>query len=255
MDCSQAAIAIRAAQAAVDLRACNKTCTGVGRFSFIERRPTERDPGRGSTFRYPCAVRARPTLTLATERASYGWQAFGLNASRERGVDAGSRLLPPGLEDCRNGRTVARTTANMMEPDDACRVDENIAAELKRVAARVFRQAAARELLEVSDPRPGSPDVPKTPPIHAVATVQRAIAVDEYGPAQFHFGHVRSGDRRSLERHDRGLYSQIPERLLLLLQLQQVPAAGESTKVPVKDQQEPVSPIVAEPMRAPFSVR
>ena len=42
---------------------------------------------------------------------------------------------------------------------------------------------------------------------------------------------------------------------MLLLQLQQVPAAGESTKVPVKDQQQPMSPIVAEPMGAPFRVR
>jgi hypothetical protein len=42
---------------------------------------------------------------------------------------------------------------------------------------------------------------------------------------------------------------------LLLLQLQQVPAAGESTKMPVKNEQEPVSPIVAEPVRAPVGVR
>lgn len=90
---------------------------------------------------------------------------------------------------------------------------------------------------------------------HAVAAVQRAIVIDEYGPAEFHFSKIRAHLRRSLEGHDCDLYSQIPERLLLLLQLQQVPAAGESTKVPVKDQQEPVSPIVAEPMRAPFSVR
>jgi hypothetical protein len=42
---------------------------------------------------------------------------------------------------------------------------------------------------------------------------------------------------------------------LLLLQLQQVPAAGESPKVPVKHEQEPLSPIVAEPVHASFSVR
>jgi hypothetical protein len=40
----------------------------------------------------------------------------------------------------------------------------------------------------------------------------------------------------------------------VLLQLQQVPAAGESPKVPVKDQEEPMSPIVAEPVHTPFSV-
>jgi hypothetical protein len=49
--------------------------------------------------------------------------------------EATSRLLPTRLEDGRNRRAVARTTADMMEPHDACRVDENIATELKRVAA------------------------------------------------------------------------------------------------------------------------
>ena len=81
------------------------------------------------------------------------------------------------------------------------------------------------------------------------------MVIDEHGPAEFHFGKVRAHLRRSLEGHNRDLYSQIPERLLLLLQLQQVPAAGESTKVPVKDQQQPMSPIVAEPVSASLCVK
>jgi len=143
----------------------------------------------------------------------------------------------------------------MMEPDDACRIDEDVATELSRVAARVLRQSTARELLHIGDPRPPAPDVPEAPAVHTVAAVLRSILVDEHGPAELHFGQVRTDLRGSLERHDRDLYSQIPERLLLLLQLQQVPAAGESPKVPVKDQQEPMSPIVAEPVRASLCVQ
>lgn len=143
----------------------------------------------------------------------------------------------------------------MMEPDDGRRIDEHIATELSRIASRIFRQPAARELLHVSGPRPGSPNVPQASAVHAVATVQRASVVDENGPGDLRFSQVRSNKRRTLEGHDRDPYPQILERLFLLLQLQQVPAAGESPKVPVKDQQEPLSPIVADPVHAPFSVR
>jgi hypothetical protein len=41
---------------------------------------------------------------------------------------------------------------------------------------------------------------------------------------------------------------------LVLLQLQQVPAAGESPEVPVKDEQEPMALIVTEPVHASVSV-
>ena len=116
----------------------------------------------------------------------------------------------------------------MMKADDTRPIDEHIAAELSRIAARVFGQPAACEFLHVGDPRFASKDVPEASLVHAVTAVQRAIAVDEHRPGDFRVGEVRSRRRRSLERHDRDLYSQFPERLLVLLQLQQVPAAGES---------------------------
>lgn len=41
----------------------------------------------------------------------------------------------------------------------------------------------------------------------------------------------------------------------VLLQLQQVPPAGESTEVAMEDQQEPTTPVVGEPVCAPVGVR
>ena len=134
----------------------------------------------------------------------------------------------------------------MMEPHDARRIDENIATELSRVGAGVFRQPAARKLFHVRQPRPASPNVPQASPVHTVAAVQRAVVVDENGPGDVRFRKVRANERRGLERHHRDPYPQILERPFVLLQLQQVPAAGESPKVPVKHQQKPFTLIVGQ---------
>jgi hypothetical protein len=154
--------------------------------------------------------------------------------------------LPPRLEDCGNRRAVGRTGADMMEPYDASRIDENIAPELLRVAGGVFRQPAAREFFHIRKPRPGSPNVAKPSPVHPVAAVQCAVLINENGPGDVRVRKVRANERRGLERHDRDPYLQILERLLVLLQLQQMPTAGESPKVPVKYQQKPVALIVGQ---------
>jgi len=168
---------------------------------------------------------------------------------------ATSRFPPPRFDDRGYGWTVGGTGADMVEPHDARRIDEHIAPELSRVGAGVFRQPATRELFHVRQPRPASPDVPQASPVHAVAAVQRAVVVDEHGPGDFRFREVRANERRGLERHHRDPNSQLLERSLVLLQLQQVPAAGESPKVPVKHQQEPMAPIVGEAVRAPLGIR
>ncbi len=143
----------------------------------------------------------------------------------------------------------------MMEPHDARGIDENIATELSRVSARVFQPPAARELFQVRQPRSASPNVPQPSQVHAVAAVQRAVAVDENGPGNVRIRKVRANKRRGLEGDHRDAYRQFAERLLLLLQLQQVPPAGKSPQVPVKDQQQPVTLIVAEAVYTPVRIR
>ena len=162
---------------------------------------------------------------------------------------------PPYLEDCGNRRAIRRARAHMMEPHDARGIDEHIATELSRVGARVFRQPATRELSQVRQPRSASPDVPQPSPVHAVAAVQRAVAVDENRPGNVCVRQVRAHERRGFECDHRDADRQILERLLVLLQLQQVPAARESSQVPVKDQQEPIALVVAEPVCAPVRIR
>ena len=134
----------------------------------------------------------------------------------------------------------------MMEPHDALRIDENVATELSRVGAGVSRQVAARELFHVRQPCPGSPNVTQASLVHAVAAVQRAVVVDENRPGDFRFCKVRANERRGLEGHHGNPYRQIPERPFVLLQLQQVPAAGESPKVAVKHQQKPFASVVGQ---------
>ena len=116
-------------------------------------------------------------------------------ANRRTGFPT-SQLPSSRLEDCGNRRAVRRAGPDMMEADDARRIDQNVATELSRVASGIFRQPAARELLHVRDPRPRSPDVPHVSPVHAVAAVQRAIVIDQNGERDLEF---RQGTRARTE--------------------------------------------------------
>ena len=142
----------------------------------------------------------------------------------------------------------------MAESYDPRRIDEDIAAELTRVAAGVSREPAPREFLRVGQPCPETPDVAQPSLVHAIPSVQRAVAVDENGPGHLRVRDVRANGRRGFKRHYHGLYPQVLELVLVLLQLQQVPSAGESTKVPVKHQQEPVALVIGEAVRASLDI-
>jgi hypothetical protein len=54
--------------------------------------------------------------------------------------------------------------------------------------------------------------------------------------------------RPSLERHDHHPEGQPLDLVLVPSQLRQVLAAGQSTQMPVEDHQQPVAPILLEPM-------
>ena len=142
----------------------------------------------------------------------------------------------------------------MLQSHDACRIDENIAAELSRIRARVPRSPAARKLFPVGPPGSRSPDVPQMAPMHPVVAVQRAVAVAENGPRDLCFRHVCTHEQRGLERHRHNPRPQLLERPFVLLQLQQMPPAGESTEVPMKHQQKPTTLVVGEAMAAPFGI-
>lgn len=142
-----------------------------------------------------------------------------------------------------------------MESHDAGWIDENVTAKLARVGAGVSRQAAASKFLRVGQPGPDPPDISETPPIHAVGTVQRAVLVEENRPGDSCVGDVGANGRRGLERDHGDPDSQFLEFPLMLLQLQQVPAAGQSTQVAVEHQQEPLTLIIGQTACASLGVR
>lgn len=92
------------------------------------------------------------------------------------------------------------------------------------------------------------------PLMHPVVAVQRTLTINENGPCDFGFRDVGPNKRRCLERHHHNPRPQILERPFVLLQLQQVPAAGESTEVPMKHQQEPMPLVIGEAVYAPFGI-
>lgn len=91
--------------------------------------------------------------------------------------------------------------------------------------------------------------------VHAVAPIQHSLVIDENGPGELRVGNIGSSGRGALKRHDSDPDSQILKCLFPLLQLQQMPAAGKSTEMAVKHQQEPQSLKVAEPVSASVNIR
>lgn len=183
--------------------------------------------------------------------SAIGWSTASIQCC---GRDAASRLLLSRLKDRGDRGAVGRAAADIVESHSARRIDEDIAAELSRVRAGVSRQPAVREFFRISQPRPGSPDVPQMSPVHAVAAVQRAVVVDENGPGDLRFRDVCTNERRALERHHDNPRPEILECPFVLLQLQQVPAAGESTEVPMEHQQEPMTLVIGEAVCAPLGI-
>lgn len=165
-----------------------------------------------------------------------------------------SRLLLSRPKDRGDRGAVGRAAADIVESHGARRIDEDIAAELSRVRAGVSRQPAARELFRIGPPGPGSPDVPQLSPMHTVVAVQRTVTIDENGPCDLGLRDVCTNEGRGLERDHHNPRPQIIELRFVLLQLQQVPAAGESTEVPMKHQQEPMTLVIGEAVCAPLGI-
>jgi hypothetical protein len=127
----------------------------------------------------------------------------------------------------------------MMEPHDPCRIDENISPSLADVALRLRRKATPYDLLEVSPPGAGSPDVPEPGLQHAISTVELPSRIDQKGPTKAGILEIGSCEKSGFEGHNQDLYSPPLELSFDLLQLHQMSSARQSAQMPVKDHQEP----------------
>ena len=89
---------------------------------------------------------------------------------------------------------------------------------------------------------------------HAVPSIERPRLVDENGPPKPRLVRVRAGLWATRERHHDDADIEFLKRPFVLLQLQQMPAARQSTQMPMEDQQQPVPPIVFEVMETAFRI-
>ncbi len=146
-------------------------------------------------------------------------------------------------------RPVPRTAPDMMEPHDSRGVYENISPSLADVPFRLFGRAAACELFEVSPPCAWSPYIPEAGFQHAVCPVKLACRIDQKGPAKARIFDIGPGKKSSFKSDYYNLYIAPVEFVFELLQLQQVPPAGQSSQVPMKDHQKPRVTIIVKAVR------
>jgi hypothetical protein len=90
---------------------------------------------------------------------------------------------------------------------------------------------------------------------HAVSPVQNSAFIDENRPAKTRVLDICARDRARLERHHNDMDVKARERRFLLLQLQQMPSARQSTEMPMEDEQQPVSLVILETMNTSLDVR
>jgi hypothetical protein len=126
-----------------------------------------------------------------------------------------------------------------MEPHDSSGVNENISPSLVDVTFRLFGQTAVSELFEVSPPCAWPPYIQEAGFEHAICSVKLACGIDQKRPAKARILDIGSGKKSGFKSDDYNLYIQPVELVFVLLQLQQVPSAGESSQVPMKDHQKP----------------
>ena len=75
------------------------------------------------------------------------------------------------------------------------------------------------------------------------------------GHARPGFAHVRASQWAAFERHDDNTGVELLKRPFVLLQLQQMPAARQSTQVPMEDQQQPMPAVVPQLVKTARHVR
>lgn len=157
-------------------------------------------------------------------------------------------------KDRLNLRSIGWTPPDVAEAHDATRIDQHVAAELQDVGIGSCRDAAPCELFEICPPRLWPPDIPESSRQHTVGAIHLPGFVQEHGPRELHLVGVHPGLGGRLERDDHR--ADVPPFQLAptTLQLQQVPAAGESTEMAMEDHQQPATSIMLERVQAPPDV-
>jgi len=161
----------------------------------------------------------------------------------------------PRVQQTLNRRPVGRTAAGVNESDDTGGVDQDIASCLMRIGVRSPRKVAPQDLAEVEGDGGRLGQLPPRQPSQAVGFVESPVRVRQHWPGRSRFGRIGARRRFAFKRHDTDTDPQLAQQAFSLLQLQQVPAAGESPKVAMQDKQQPFAPVVFQAVLPPVTTR
>lgn len=178
--------------------------------------------------------------------------ALGLNRIRP------GWFLKRSIQDIQqrlNRRPVSRAGSYMMEPHQTGRIDEHITAALVDVTTRRPEPLPARECLQIGPPCAWPPDVPEPCAKHVVCAINISRFIDQKRPGESGFLDIAACENVRFKRDDDDRNVAIQKGLFMLLQLQQVPAAGQSPQMSMKHHQQPHAPVVFQAMRFAFGIR
>lgn len=153
-----------------------------------------------------------------------------------------------------NGRTIRRTSANMMQGNDSVRIYENISAPLVNVPFRLSQPLPLHNLFQINPPCFRPPNVPEGRGEHPVIPVGFAGVIDQKRPGQGSFGDITAGKETVLKRDHCDFHVPSGEFIFMFTQLRDVRPAGKSAEVAVKHQQQPAPTVVRENMNSTATI-
>jgi len=156
--------------------------------------------------------------------------------------------LPDPCEERLDGRPIRRAFPDVKQGHPSRWIHDNVATQLVDVARRAPRPMASRDQPGVRPPGRGPPDRRPPATAHPVGAVEDTPPVDQQGPPETRLARVLFGPLPRLEGYDHDPQAQPFRFLFVPPQLRQVLPAGQSAEVSVEDHQEPVAPVVLEPM-------
>jgi hypothetical protein len=142
----------------------------------------------------------------------------------------------------------------MMQPHNALRIDQHIAAPLPDIARRFTWQSAVEDLLEIGQPGTWAPNIPEAGIKHSVGPVDIPIRVNKQRPIEAGFLHIPAGQETGLESYydHLGIFGQ--KLVFSFPQLREMAPAGQSAEMPVKDHKQPETCIIRKPVHLAGSI-
>jgi hypothetical protein len=142
----------------------------------------------------------------------------------------------------------------MMQTNGSARIDQHISAALEDVPFRLYELLSLGNLLQIRPPRFRTKNIPIGGGEHAIFPVRFAGIIEKNRPGQQSIFNVTARKKAGLKCDHDDLYVPPAEFLLLITQLRDVRAAGESAEVAMKHHQQPTPPVVFEKVDFPAAV-